>query len=171
MIQPPCPAADHFSILGVPRTFDLEAGTLDTALKRLQAAAHPDRYARASPSERAHSAELSARVNAAYAVLKSPLLRAQYLLGGTVDGDDLDDTTHTDPALLMEVMEAREAVDAAPAGSPELGDLKAEWADKGKKLVAELSAAFRAGDTAAAADAVVRLRYVTRIQQAIADKE
>jgi molecular chaperone HscB len=80
MIQPPCPHADHFSILGVPRTFDLEPGVLETALKRLQAAAHPDRYARASAAERAHSAEVSARANAAYAVLKSPLLRARYLV-------------------------------------------------------------------------------------------
>jgi curved DNA-binding protein CbpA len=80
MIQPPCPHADHFSILGVPRTFDLDAALLEKALKRMQAAAHPDRYARASASERAHSAELSARANAAYAVLKSPLLRARYLV-------------------------------------------------------------------------------------------
>jgi hypothetical protein len=71
----------------------------------------------------------------------------------------------------MEVMEAREAVESAPPGSPELADLRADFAERGARLVSELSAAFKAGDTAAASDAVVRLRYVTRIQQAIADKE
>jgi hypothetical protein len=92
-------------------------------------------------------------------------------LGGTVDGDDQDDGTATDPALLMEVMEAREAVEAAPPGSPELADLRADYAGRGTALVAELSDAFKKGDVAAAADAAVRLRYVTRIQQAIVDKE
>lgn len=71
----------------------------------------------------------------------------------------------------MEVMEAREAVEEAAPGSPELADLKAEYARRAADLVSALSAAFRAGDTAAAAEAVVRLRYVTRIQQAITDKE
>ncbi len=80
LIQPPCPHADHFSILGVPRTFDLDLRALENAHRRLQAAAHPDRFARASDHERSHSAELSARANVAYAVLKSPLLRARYMV-------------------------------------------------------------------------------------------
>ena len=80
IIQPPCPHADHFTILGVPRTFDLDTAALEAAHRRLQAVAHPDRFARASHPERTHSADLSARANAAYAVLKSPLLRARYMV-------------------------------------------------------------------------------------------
>jgi len=89
-----------------------------------------------------------------------------------VDGEAEDGGTDaTDPALLLEVMEAREAVDEAEAGSPELAALASDYKARAAALVAELSSAFKAGDTTAASDAVVRLRYVTRIQQAIADKE
>lgn len=89
-----------------------------------------------------------------------------------MDGEAEDDGTDaTDPKLLLEVMEAREAVDEAKAGSEELAALAAEYKSRAASLVDELSAAFKAGDTAAARDAVVRLRYVTRIQQAISDKE
>ena len=93
-------------------------------------------------------------------------------LGGTVDGDAADDATDgADPALLMEIMEAREAVEAAAPGSPELEALAAEYGARAAALVDDLSAAFKAGDTAAAHEAAVRLRYATRIQQAIADKQ
>jgi len=102
----------------------------------------------------------------------SPLFHFFTQLGGTVDGEAEDDAADaTDPALLLEVMEAREAVEEAPPGSPALAALDGEYKARAAALVAELSGAFAAGDTAAAADAVMRLRYVTRIQQAIADKE
>lgn len=89
-----------------------------------------------------------------------------------MDGEaDQDATDATDPALLMEVMEVREAVDAAAPGSPELDALAAEYGAKAAALVDALSAAFKAGDASAAHEAAARLRYATRIQQAIADKQ
>jgi hypothetical protein len=93
-------------------------------------------------------------------------------LGGTVHGEAEDDGTDAaDPAMLLEVMEAREAVDDAAPGSPELAALAAEYKARAAALVGDLSAAFAAGDTEAAHAAAVRLRYATRIQQAVADKE
>ena len=92
-------------------------------------------------------------------------------LGGTVDGEAEDESTSAaNPALLMEVMEAREVIAEADPGSPELAALKEKYARRVAALVEELSAAFKAGDTEAAHEASVRLRYATRIQQAITDK-
>lgn len=76
----------------------------------------------------------------------------------------------TDTALLMEVMEAREEVDAAARGSPELERLRAAAAARADAVAADVAAAFAAGDEAAAREATVRLRYATRLLQAVVDK-
>ena len=201
-----------------PRTFDLDAATLERAYKRLQTGLHPDKFATAGPEERAHSAEQSARVNAAYAILKSPLRRARYLVRGQGGAGwmgegvgrgparrsrprlahhpgphrpppapthhptrpahpfsqlhgDAEEGEHTlaDPGLLAEVMAAREAVEDADAAG--LVALAADHRAREAALVAQLSAAFAAGDADAAADLTTRLRYVTRVLQAITDRQ
>ena len=92
-------------------------------------------------------------------------------LHGTADPPDAaDGATIADPDLLADVMEAREAVDAAAAGSPEVAALRSEFRARADALAATLSAAFAAGDDAAARDAMTRLRYVTRILQVATDK-
>jgi hypothetical protein len=91
-------------------------------------------------------------------------------LHGTADPPDAESHTLTDPDLLADVMEAREAVADAEPGGAALAALRADYARRADALAATLSAAFGAGDEAAARDAVTRLRYVTRIMQAATDK-
>ena len=66
-------------------------------------------------------------------------------------------------------MAAREAVEDADAAG--LVALAADHRAREAALVAQLSAAFAAGDADAAADLTTRLRYVTRVLQAITDRQ
>ena len=91
-------------------------------------------------------------------------------LDGLTDPAEAEADTLTDVALLDEVMEAREEVDAAERGAPELEGLRETAAARADAVATEVGAALAAGDEAAARAAVTRLRYATRLLQAVVDK-
>src|ERR1700750_3423466 len=104
---------DHFARLGLPAALDLEPASLDRAYFALQRQWHPDRFANRPPDDRARAAVEAAALNDAYRTLKDPLSRAVYLAelrGVALPGDG---KTIDDPDLLMEAMEAREALEEA----------------------------------------------------------
>jgi molecular chaperone HscB len=78
-VQPEVPA-DHFAVLGMPRTLDLEAAALEEAWRERCRPLHPDRFARAAPRERRLALERATRLNDAYRTLRHPRRRAEYLL-------------------------------------------------------------------------------------------
>lgn len=144
------------------------------------------------------AAEASAAVNAAVALLRCPLARARFLLDGTRPDRDDDDKcgekennreVFDDPGLLMEVMEAREEVEEAAAEASKRGRksthddsassstpscplalLRARHERAADALSQELSRAFATGDLGEARRLAVRLRYATRILQAVDEK-
>src|SRR3982750_2943515 len=81
-VQPPPPgiAPDKFTVLGLPRRYDLDGTTLDEQFRALSRKLHPDRFARASAKERRFSLEQTTLVNDAYRTLRDPARRAQHLL-------------------------------------------------------------------------------------------
>lgn len=111
-VQPPG-QVDHFARLGLERGFAVDPAALDRAYFALQRRLHPDRFARKPPRERAISQQQAAALNEAYETLKNPTRRARYLadeMGVDLPGDG---RTIDDPELLMEAMEAREALTEA----------------------------------------------------------
>jgi len=111
-VQPPG-QMDHFARLGLTRGYAVDLAALDRAYFGLQRQLHPDRFARKPPRERAISQQQAAALNEAYETLKNPIRRARYLaaeLGVDLPGDG---RTIDDPELLMEAMEAREALTEA----------------------------------------------------------
>ena len=62
-------------------TFDVDAAVLERRYKLLQWQLHPDKAVGRSFEEQRFSAEQAALVNQAYGVLRSPLPRANYLVG------------------------------------------------------------------------------------------
>jgi len=52
VIQPPLERADHFALLGAPRSFDLAPPALEAAYKAAAKALHPDKFS-AAPEARA----------------------------------------------------------------------------------------------------------------------
>jgi molecular chaperone HscB len=130
---------------------------------QLQAKAHPD----LAPAEQKRQAEaLSMRINEAYKTLQDPLRRAQYLL--REQGVDVEDESAklSENELLMEVMEAREAIDDAQSEA----DLVAPKDENNARIegsVKILEQTFAQGDFEGAAKEAIKLRYWMNIDQSI----
>ncbi len=98
--------SDPFATLGLPARFGLARAEIEARWKELSKALHPDRHAQASPAERRAALGRAVTVNEAYRAIRDELGRAEAVLalrGGRPRRD-------ADPALLMEVMELREAL-------------------------------------------------------------
>lgn len=129
----------------------------------MQAKAHPD----LAPAGQKRQAEaLSSRINEAYKTLQDPLKRAQYLL--SLQGIDVEDESAKleENALLMEVMEAREAVEETES-EEELSTLRGENNERIAESVSVLEQAFANAQWDAAAQEAIRLRYWMNIEESI----
>jgi molecular chaperone HscB len=160
---------DPFSTLGVPARFTFAPGDLAQRHRDLSRALHPDRHVHSPPGERRMALERAVSVNDAFRALRDPLGRAQALL--TLHGLSVQEGDRAPAALLMEVMELREDLDAARAKPARIAALRETVA---ARVAAEESVVARvfdregapdAGALAQARDAVVKLRYFKRFQE------
>lgn len=131
------------------------------------------RSSHSSPRRRAEA--LSSHINSAYKTLSSPLLRAQYILaerhGVDLAGDEAARATGpADPALLMEVLQARETIEEAGSES-DLEALAAENDARVGEAVGALGRALERGDVAGAVREAVRLKYWENIRESIRNWE
>lgn len=130
---------------------------------QLQAKSHPDL---ASSDKKRQAEATSMRINEAYKALQDPLKRAQYLL--SLRGIDVEDESAklSENALLMEVMEAREAVEEVE-NEEELASIREENNGRIDASVGVLEEAFAAEDVERAAQEAIRLRYWMNIEESI----
>lgn len=187
-VQPPR-AVDAFDRLGLPARFSLDPAGLDRAYFALQRQLHPDRFAARTPRERAIAQAQASALNTAYEALRDPLRRARHLAERRgIAVQDPDQHTIDDPALLMAVMETREAL--AGADGPEaVAAIAREAAADRAACEAALAEAFdRAGgreeggreeggpargdaagvpDAARVRDLVLRLAYLVKLGEEV----
>ncbi len=99
---------NYFQLFGLDNQFSIDLANLSTIYQSLQKQVHPDRFAHASSQEQLVAVQRSTEINDAYQTLKSPLLRAQYML--ELRGVDMPDEQATvgDVSFLMRQMELRE---------------------------------------------------------------
>lgn len=164
------PATDHFSALGLPRTFDLPESELRAAYRSLISRLHPDRHWDKDDKERQRIEGEASSVTRARDVLSSAMTRAEHLL--ELEGLGLEGAAGVElvgPELLMEVMEIREAVDEAETDKV-LGALLDENRGRVDETCADLKAAFGAGDLNEARRLTAQLRYWGRIDEIIVEK-
>ncbi len=123
-------STDAFDTLGLVPAFDLDREVIERAFLVRAVSVHPDLAGGDSEAE-----ALSARLNDAKRALLDPETRANLLLA-RLGGSPADREKSLPPCLLMEVMEAREGVDAARASgdSAELARWKA-WAEGGRESI------------------------------------
>ena len=155
---------DHFARLGLPAALELEPAELDKAYFALQRRWHPDRFVARPPEERARASAEAAALNDAYRTLKDPLDRAVYL--AALKGIELpgDGRTIDDPELLMEAMEAREALHEA-ATAPAVDSLAGRMNGQMSEALEGLANLFQANDSAAIRKALLRLRYLDKFAE------
>lgn len=155
---------DHFARLGLPAALELDGAALDRAYFTAQRQWHPDRFVGRPPEERAKASTEAAGLNDAYRTLKDPLSRAAYLAG--LKGVELpgDGKTIDDPDLLMEAMEAREALHEA--ATPEAVDaLAAQARQDMQRALAGLGSLFLHDDRAGIRKTLLRLRYLDKFAE------
>jgi len=78
-IQPPI-GGNYYSVFSLELRLNLDLAALEQEFHRLSRKLHPDRFARASESEKEWSLADTALLNDAYRTLRDPLRRTEYLL-------------------------------------------------------------------------------------------
>jgi molecular chaperone HscB len=159
---------DPFELLGLARRFSLDRAALEQRHRDLSRTLHPDRYVQAPPGERRMALERAVGVNEAFRALRDPLTRAEALL--TLHGLSMGDADRPAPALLMEVMDLREALDEARRSPDKVAALLDRVRARSRAEESALATAFDADDApdatalGRARDALVRLKYFRRFE-------
>ncbi len=167
------PATDPFDLLGVGPRFDLDPVELERRHRELSKALHPDRYASAPAAERRMALSRAIEVNEAVRALRDPVRRAEALARRR--GLSVGETSEpkASPALLLEMMEAREAL--AEAGSKKdaraLAKLGEEMRRREAGVVGDLSRAFSSDGDAGVLPLLGELRYVRRFLEEVSALE
>ena len=157
---------NYFELFGLKPQFAIDLTTLETNFRAIQSASHPDRFVTATNAEKIQSMQTATLANEAYLTLKSPALRAAYLL--TLQGFNATSETNTKMPVdfLMQQMEWREALDDAKHAKDMnvLENLLAEMQLEAENLQADLSENFDVQqDYVAATDATRKLIFIDKV--------
>jgi molecular chaperone HscB len=160
---------DPFETLGVPPRFQLDLDLLEQRHRALSKALHPDRYTGAPAAERRMSLAKAIDVNEAWRTLRDPIRRAEALLRRAgVDVGEVGEPKAS-PALLMEMMDAREELGEAARAkdAARVAKLGAAMRTREAAVLGALGRAFDDGlgdpqKMAQALPALGELRYVRR---------
>ena len=162
--------SNHFELFGLEPVFALNADSLDSAYRDIQAKVHPDRFAHAGDAERRASLQWTTRVNEAYRTLKDPLQRAKHLL--ELRGVDVafESNTAMPAAFLVQQMALREsleeAVEAKDAAS--LDSLRKGLVAEKRRLETQIGESIDARkDYRSAAELVRKLMFLDKLETEI----
>ncbi|KAL4308904.1 hypothetical protein GQ457_01G014660 [Hibiscus cannabinus] len=159
-IQPVDLSIDYFQIFGLEKKYEIEVDGLEGKYKDWQKKLHPDLVHSKSEKEREYAAEQSARVIDAYGTLRKPLSRAIYIL--RLEGVDVDEEqTVSDPELLTEIMEIREAVEEAP-DSQALNQIQSRMNEKLEETSDSFANAFQRRNFDEAVTCIQKMTYYQR---------
>ncbi|XVE75842.1 hypothetical protein DITRI_Ditri12bG0123900 [Diplodiscus trichospermus] len=167
-IQPVDLSIDYFQIFGLEKKYDIEVDGLEGKYKDWQKKLHPDLVHSKSEKEREYAAEQSARVIDAYRALSKPLSRAIYIL--RLEGVDVDEEqTVSDPELLTEILEIREAVEEAP-DSQALNQIQSQMKEKLEESGNSFANAYQRRNFDEAVACIQRMTYYQRASEEILKK-
>lgn len=147
---------DHFSLLGLPRQFDLDQEQLRQKFLALNRHSHPDFHGGESDDVQSLSLRISSAVNDAYRVLRDDATRAAYLLellGGKSSASDKSVPEGFLPTMMMmqeELADAKAADDAA-----ELARIRQVLQTQHDGLMKRIAKLFQDHQDAVACNAVV----------------
>ncbi len=159
--------SNDFELFGLKQQFSQERTELDARWKDLQRQAHPDKFVAQGAAAQRLALQWSVRINEAYQRLKDPLKRAAYLceLGGVPV--NVQGNTGMPMEFLLQQMQWREALDAAP--SPEVlealrGEVDAAQHHLLQACAEQLDVQH---DYAAAAKTVCALMFIDKFSQSL----
>lgn len=157
----------YFSLFELPVSFEVDIGELEKRYFAVQRACHPDRLVGKPPEQRQQAILRSMQANEAFEALKHPLSRARHILalqGIHVGGEK--DSVKPGHALLMEIMELRETLEAADSAD-KVAQLKTQNAHSIAQQVESVSSQLASAEWERAAQATIRLGYLLKIEDEI----
>ncbi|XP_058204410.1 iron-sulfur cluster co-chaperone protein HscB homolog [Rhododendron vialii] len=167
-VQPVDPFVDYFQIFGLEKQYVIEEENLEGRYKNWQKKLHPDLVHSKSEKEKECAAEQSARVIDAYRTLGDPLSRAIYIL--KLEGVDVDEEeTISEPELLAEILEIREAVEEA-GDTQALSQIQIQIKEKFQHSSESFATAFQSRKFEEARASIRRMTYYKRVNEEIVKK-
>jgi len=164
----------YFELFDLPQQYTIDKDQLATAFRALQAKHHPDRFAAESDEARRIAQQVTSFVNTAQETLRSPRLRARYLLSlKGISFDDERDTT-SDMMFLMSQMERREQLEqVANADDPfdALDAISAAVKSDHEQLQDAFISSYDSGDLEQAKQVVLKLKFFERLMGEIKQLE
>jgi len=136
----------HFERLGLVRRFHVDASEMEGNYLARSRETHPDYHQQSSPEQQRSSMEMTAELNEAYATLKHPFRRAEYLLA-LEGGPSAADHKEMAPAFLEEMLHLRmeiEELREEPPDSARRHDMEKQLRRRTEALVGELTHRFAA---------------------------
>ena len=101
---------NHFEVMGLPRSFEIDSGELERLYQSLTLEMHPDFFGAAPEEQKQLSEKYSVMLNAAYSTLREPVSRATYLLSLFARGKNLQ-TDKLPEGFLQEMFFFQESLD------------------------------------------------------------
>jgi molecular chaperone HscB len=135
--------ANPFATLGLEPSFALDTAALEQRQRELNRAMHPDRHAAKGAGERRQALNRAMDINLAYRTLRDPASRAEALFE-LLGAGSARESTISDPVLLLEMMEQREALEEARNAKDleRLQGIGTSMAARELQVTAALEAAF-----------------------------
>ena len=101
---------DHFEVIGMPHSFEIDSEELENLYQRLTLEMHPDFFGAAPEEQKRLSEKSSVMLNAAYSTLREPASRAGYLLSLFAKGKNLQ-TDKLPEGFLQDMFIFQESLD------------------------------------------------------------
>ncbi len=154
-LNPAAAGVDYFTLLGLPRQFELDEDLLTERFHALSRTVHPDLHGSESSDAQLLAMQISAAVNDAYRTLKSSALRAEYLLGLLGGKTSAEDKSVPEGFLATMMMMQEEVHDAKVACDADgLGRLREVLTTQHDGLIRRIAGLFRELAEAASCEAV-----------------
>ncbi|OUS03687.1 Fe-S protein assembly co-chaperone HscB [Gammaproteobacteria bacterium 54_18_T64] len=153
--------------MGLPEAYDVEGKVLSDNYLDLQRRFHPDRFADKSAQEQRLAVQMASAVNQAYDTLRSPLLRAAYLLKLRGLDSSGENTTIHDVAFLMAQMQLREQLSAVTSAVEPFADLEliaSEVASELASLYGQFAEHYGQQAYQAGAEVLTKMQFYHKLQ-------
>jgi molecular chaperone HscB len=162
---------NDFVLFGLPEQFALDREDLDARWRKLQASAHPDRFAADGAASQRLAMQWSVRINEAYRRLREPLARAGYLCELRGAPIDAERNTSMPTTFLLQQMEWREALDDARSDADALSALDAEVRRTEQELLHQVARLLDDEKTpVAAAQRVRALMFIQKFRRDVSHR-
>lgn len=155
---------NYFELFSLPVQFSLDSGQLAQNFRSLQRQYHPDRFVNASDQQRRLAVQSTGYINVANDVLKSPRLRAKYLLElQQIDFSETDTTQ--DMPFLMHQMEIRESLEQAATATDldQIDTIQTQVKQEQQRLETSFQQRWQANDLEPAKEVVLKMKFYERL--------